>query len=308
MARSRGIKPSLFKNEILGVANPLYTLLFEGLWCLADREGRLEDRPLRIRGEIFPYREGLDITGMLDWLHAEKFIQRYEAEGKKCILVLEFVKHQNPHKNEAPSELPAPMFTALEQHSEAVPNKSEQSPNKSEALGLTPDSCSLTPDSCSLSDCSEPAGIGHTLPTMAAAVCVALKASGIGGVNPSHQGLIEMLEQGADIGSFVHAGKAAVERGKGNFGYVLAMVKGQMADAKQIAVTANSRSPPPPRETDYQRSMREKMEIVAPGIAAKRPQQQTGVINGTARRLDGSDIYEIDADVRPRLPQSLGGS
>ena len=147
MARSRGIKPSLFKNEILGVADPLYTLLFEGLWCLADREGRLEDRPLRIRGEIFPYREGLDIAGMLDWLQAEKFIQRYEAEGKKCIMVLEFVKHQNPHKNEAPSELPAPMFTALEQHSEAVPNKSEQSPNKSEALGLTPDSCSLTPDS-----------------------------------------------------------------------------------------------------------------------------------------------------------------
>jgi hypothetical protein len=108
MARARNIKPALFKNEILGVAEPLYTLLFEGLWMLADREGRLEDRPLRIRGEIFPYREGLDIDGMLDWLQSNGFIRRYEACGKRCILVVEFGKHQNPHKNEVDSVLPAP--------------------------------------------------------------------------------------------------------------------------------------------------------------------------------------------------------
>lgn len=294
MARSRGIKPSIFKNEVLGVADPLYTLLFEGLWCLADREGRLEDRPLRIKAEVFPYRDGIDINAMLNWLQAQGFIRRYEAEGKKCILVCEFVKHQNPHKNEAPSELPAPL-------AEAVPNKSEQLPNKSEALGLTPDSCSLTPDSGLLTEDDAPRGDGHTLPTMASAVCVALKASGIGAVNPSHPDLIAMLEQGADIGSFVHAGKTAVERGKGSFPYVLAMVKGQMADAKTLGAATNSRAPPP-RETDYQRSMREKMEIVAPGIAAKRPQQQTGVIDGTARRVGGSDIYEVDPDIRPRLP------
>ncbi len=93
---------------MLGVADPLYSLLFEGLWVLADRAGRLEDRPLRIKGEIFPYRDGLNVDAMLNWLEANGFIQRYTAEGKKCILVLEFVKHQNPHKNEAESELPAP--------------------------------------------------------------------------------------------------------------------------------------------------------------------------------------------------------
>jgi hypothetical protein len=233
MARSRGIKPSIFKNEVLGVADPLYTLLFEGLWCLADREGRLEDRPLRIKAEVFPYRDGIDINAMLNWLQAAGFIRRYEAEGKKCILVCEFVKHQNPHKNEAPSELPAPM-------AEAVPNKSGVVPNKSEALGLTPDSCSLTPDSCSLTEDDAPRGDGPTLPTMAAAVCVALKASGIGLVNPSHPDLTALLEQGADIGSFVQAGKSAVERGKGTFAYVLAVVKGQMADAKRIAAAPSA--------------------------------------------------------------------
>ena len=99
MARARNIKPGFFKNEILGVADPLYSLLFEGLWVLADRSGRLEDRPLRIKGEVFPYREGLNVDAMLTWLESNGFIRRYTAQGKKCILVLEFVKHQNPHKN-----------------------------------------------------------------------------------------------------------------------------------------------------------------------------------------------------------------
>jgi hypothetical protein len=108
MARARNIKPGFFKNEILGVADPLYSILFEGLWVLADRSGRLEDRPLRIKGEIFPYRDGIDMEAMLGWLQSEGFIRRYIVAGKRYILVLEFVKHQNPHKNEAESILPPP--------------------------------------------------------------------------------------------------------------------------------------------------------------------------------------------------------
>ena len=53
MARARNIKPGFFKNEILGVADPLYSLLFEGLWVLADRAGRLEDRPFASRARSF---------------------------------------------------------------------------------------------------------------------------------------------------------------------------------------------------------------------------------------------------------------
>lgn len=112
MARARNIKPGLFKNEVLGVADPLYTLLFEGLWLLADREGRLEDRPLRIKGELFPYRDGLDMTAMLGWLEAAGFILRYQAGGAELIQIRQFTKHQSPHKNEAPSELPSPPVMA----------------------------------------------------------------------------------------------------------------------------------------------------------------------------------------------------
>jgi hypothetical protein len=107
MARARNIKPALFKNEILGVADPIYTLLFEGLWLLADREGRLEDRPLRIKAELFPYREGLDMPAMLGWLQESGFIYRYTYGENRYIEIANFTKHQNPHKNEVASEIPS---------------------------------------------------------------------------------------------------------------------------------------------------------------------------------------------------------
>tara|TARA_R110000782_G_C14796815_1_gene411423 strand:+ start:583 stop:1359 length:777 start_codon:yes stop_codon:yes gene_type:complete len=106
MARARNLKPALFKNELLGVADPLLTLLFESLWCLADRLGRLEDRPLRIKAETFPYREKLDVNVYLTELERLGFICRYVADGVAVIQVENFLKHQNPHKTERPSELP----------------------------------------------------------------------------------------------------------------------------------------------------------------------------------------------------------
>jgi len=105
MARSRNIKPSLFKNELLGVADPLLTILFISLWCLADKRGRLEDRPLRIKAETFPYREGIDINGYLTELSRLGFIQRYKGDGINTIQIINFEKHQNPHHTEKESDL-----------------------------------------------------------------------------------------------------------------------------------------------------------------------------------------------------------
>jgi hypothetical protein len=102
--RARNIKPALFKNEVLGSADPLYTILFEGLWCMADREGRLEDRPARIKAEVFPYRN-VDIEALLGWLIEAHFIDRYTTKLGNVISVVEFLKHQRPHKNEPQSTL-----------------------------------------------------------------------------------------------------------------------------------------------------------------------------------------------------------
>lgn len=107
MARARNIKPSFFTNEDL-VDLPFSTrLLFIGLWTLADREGRLEDRPKRIKMAIFP-ADDVSIESALQELDSAGFLLRYESNGMHCIQIINFSKHQNPHVKEAASTLPAP--------------------------------------------------------------------------------------------------------------------------------------------------------------------------------------------------------
>lgn len=103
--RSRNIKSSFFTNEHLAVCSWPARLLFIGLWCVADREGRFEDRPLRIKGQVFPF-DDIDVAPLLDELASQEFIVRYEASGRKCFHIPNFLKHQTPHRNEAESILP----------------------------------------------------------------------------------------------------------------------------------------------------------------------------------------------------------
>lgn len=105
MPRIRTIKPDFFSNEQLGQLSAEARLLFIGLWTLADREGRLEDRPIRIKAQLFPY-DSWPVDGLLDSLHDAELISRYEAEGKKCIQITNFVKHQYTHPKENSFGLP----------------------------------------------------------------------------------------------------------------------------------------------------------------------------------------------------------
>lgn len=106
MARSRNIKPGFFKNELLGQADPMLSLLFVGLWTLSDRRGILEDRPLRIKAELFPYRDITDIAGYLTELERLGFLERFTAKGVALIHIPTFAKHQSPHPTEKPNEFP----------------------------------------------------------------------------------------------------------------------------------------------------------------------------------------------------------
>lgn len=105
MARARNIKPGLFTNEVLVDLPAFDRLLFIGLWCLADREGRLEDRVKRIKMELFPC-DNYDIDAGLNNLVGAGFITRYTSEGHTVIEVSNFTKHQNPHGSEKDSDLP----------------------------------------------------------------------------------------------------------------------------------------------------------------------------------------------------------
>lgn len=110
--RSRNIKPQLFTNDLLATADPLYTVVFEGLWCYCDREGRCEDRPTKIHLAVNPGRAYERTVEALDWLTTNGFIVRYHVGKSRYIAVPMFGKHQNPHYKEPPSVIPAPPLMA----------------------------------------------------------------------------------------------------------------------------------------------------------------------------------------------------
>lgn len=107
MARSRNIKPGFFRNEDLLEMPISYRLLFIGLWTIADRAGRLEDRPKRIKIEVFP-ADDVDVDDGLLELEKAGLIVRYMADESRFIAIPSWGKHQNPHHREARSTIPPP--------------------------------------------------------------------------------------------------------------------------------------------------------------------------------------------------------
>jgi hypothetical protein len=155
--RARNLKPGFFKNEDLADIDPLGRLLFEGLWCMADREGRLEDRPKRIKAEILPY-DNCDIDKLLWALTTKAFILRYSVNGGNYIQIYNFKKHQTPHMKEAESTVPAPDMN----DTNLVQAQVEHSSSPSESFNLNPESFNLNPESlykpCQKSDDFRPRG------------------------------------------------------------------------------------------------------------------------------------------------------
>lgn len=105
MARARNIKPGFYTNEDLAECSVWARYIFPGLWMMADRAGRLEYRPKKIKGELLRFDEQA-AEPLLEELQRWGFIQIYEVEGRSYIQILTFHKHQNPHHREADSDIP----------------------------------------------------------------------------------------------------------------------------------------------------------------------------------------------------------
>jgi hypothetical protein len=99
MARTRSIKPGFFTNERMAELDPLTRIMFIGLWTIADHRGCIEWRPKRIKIQTMPY-DNLDMEAAADGLQTAGFLHRYEVGGQQYIKIINFEKHQNPHKQE----------------------------------------------------------------------------------------------------------------------------------------------------------------------------------------------------------------
>lgn len=125
MARIRTVKPDFFRHEALQdleAANPgaCPMLVFMGLWCTADREGRFEWRPRRIKLDVLPFLD-FDLEATLSLLVEGGFLSRYQHQGEWYGQVCAWDRHQIPGRDEPPSEIPAedgaitPYFRPLSQ-------------------------------------------------------------------------------------------------------------------------------------------------------------------------------------------------
>ena len=106
MARIRYIKPEFFDSEQVAGVSLAARLLFAGLWTVADREGRFDLAPRRLKARLFPY-DDLNVEPLLSELIAAKLVTAYRVDGVLYGWMPGFVKHQRPHPNEAKSTLPA---------------------------------------------------------------------------------------------------------------------------------------------------------------------------------------------------------
>ena len=145
MARSRNIKPGFFTNDDLLDLDFCTRLLFAGLWTIADKEGRLQDRPKKIKIDVFP-GDDVDVGERLQALAEKNFIIRYEVDGLSFIQITNWHKHQNPHHTEKNSEIPSVNggLTVKKPLKQSEPRKHDGG-NLADSLLLIPDS--LIPDS-----------------------------------------------------------------------------------------------------------------------------------------------------------------
>lgn len=151
MARSRNIKPGFFTNDELAECSAYARLLFAGLWTIADKEGRLDDRPKKIKALVLPF-DTVDCDELLSQLHAKNFITRYSVEGSDYIQINNWKKHQNPHCKESASDIPEQVMQPTEikeaqvKHSAStVQAPVENNLNPADSLNLIPDSLTLIP-------------------------------------------------------------------------------------------------------------------------------------------------------------------
>lgn len=110
MARIRTVKPEFPKHRKARGVSRDARLLAIHLWNLADDEGRLQELPRWIIGEVFPADEDVTdevLRGWLSELAGVGLIQRYEVGGEHYIQCHDFTDHQAINKPRD-SELPAP--------------------------------------------------------------------------------------------------------------------------------------------------------------------------------------------------------
>lgn len=111
MARIRTIKPEFFTSESVLSVSPLARLFFIGLWCEADREGRLKWKPKTLKFRYLP-ADNVDIDQLASELEENDMIKVYSVSDVDYCEVTGFTTHQVVNNRERASEFPSRLCDA----------------------------------------------------------------------------------------------------------------------------------------------------------------------------------------------------
>lgn len=100
--RIRTIKPEFFTSEDIMALSPPARLLYIGLWCESDREGRLKWRPGTFKLRYLP-KDDVQIEAVAAELLERKLVVLY---GDGLAHIPRFLDHQHINPREAKSTLP----------------------------------------------------------------------------------------------------------------------------------------------------------------------------------------------------------
>jgi len=104
VARIRTIKPEFFTSDDICALSPRARLLYIGLWCEADREGRLVWAPRGFKRRYLPDDE-CDVEALCRELTDRTLVRLY---GDGLAFIPTFATHQHVNPREAASKLAPP--------------------------------------------------------------------------------------------------------------------------------------------------------------------------------------------------------
>lgn len=124
---------------------------------------------------------------------------------------------------------------------------------------------------------------GETIPTPAGAICARLRKSGIAAVNPSHPGLLALIDAGAtadELGAIADEPNA-----KKGFAWVLATATGRRRDAAAAGVIPEARASPV-HQSRHQAQAATIAGLTSVGTASSQGKPNERDITGESRRID----------------------
>jgi hypothetical protein len=138
MPRIRSIKPDFFKSEDVAALPLRARLLWIGLWTQCDDHGRYKDSARLIKGDVWPLDDVSlrDIEEDLSILEQQRRLVRYEVDGKKYLVVVNWHAHQAINRPSRPKH-PAPPL-AMASADPDDPNHCDVCAKPGQGIILTP--------------------------------------------------------------------------------------------------------------------------------------------------------------------------